>query len=209
MTAIRPTTVSRLTALIVALCVILVVAERSGLAPALTPLTTHLFEWGIVLAAYALLLGAANVLIVHIRRVQAGQPGWVYSLALVIVLATTFLAGMASAGGVTSPLLEWVFAAIIVPGYATLFALLAFFMVGAALALLRFDRTGGGWLLVGVLMMVLAQTPAIRSALPAQFSNGVAWLLDVPVMGGLRGVVLGAGLALTAVALRYLFRRSP
>lgn len=207
MIAIRPTVASRLTATIVALCVGVVVLERSGLAPALSPLTAHLFEWGILLAAFALLLGAVNVVIVHTRRIQAGQPGWTLSLALVIALVTVLFAGMVSAGGLTSPLMEWLFSAIIAPGYAALFALLAFFMAGAAFALLRFDRKGGGWLLLGVLLMTAAQTPAIRSALPPEFSSAVIWLLDAPIMASLRGVLLGAGLALVALALRFLVRR--
>lgn len=207
MIAIRPTAASRWTAVIVVLCVGLVALERSGFVPALTPLTTHLFEWGILLAAFALLLGAVNVVIVHTRRIQAGQPGWTLSLVLVIALVTVLFAGMVSAGGLASPLMDWLFSAIIGPGYAALFALLAFFMAGAAFALLRFDRKGGGWLLLGVLLMSAAQTPAIRSALPAQFSSAVVWLLDTPVMASLRGVLLGAGVALVTLALRFLFRR--
>ena len=207
MLANRPTAASRLTTVIVALCVGAVALERSGLVPALSSLTAHLFEWGILLAAFALLLGAVNVVIVHTRRIQAGQPGWILSLALVIALATTLFAGMVSASGLTSPLMDWFFAAIIAPGYAALFALLVFFMAGAAFALLRFDRKGGGWLLMGVLLMVAAQTPAIRSALPSEFSSVVIWLLDAPIMASLRGVLLGVALALVALALRFLFRR--
>ncbi len=207
MIAVRPTAASRLAAVIVTLCVGIVALERSGLVPALSPLTAHLFEWGVLLAAFALLLGAANVIIVHTRRVQAGRPGWIFSLTLVIAVVTVLFAGMISAGGLTSPLMDWFFAAVIAPGYAALFALLVFFMAGAAFALLRFDRKGGGWLLIGVLLMIAAQTPAIRSALPPEFSTAVVWLLDAPVMASLRGVLLGVGLALTALTLRFLFRR--
>lgn len=207
MTTPRSTVASRITTIIVLGCVAIMALDRLSLLPILRPLTTSLLEWGIILAAFAMLLGAANIVIVHARRILSGEHGWGYSLLLLIALLTVAIAGMVSVGGVTSPLMNWVFDSILAPGYAALFALLVFFMAGAAFALLRFNRSGGTWLLVGVLLMVFAQAPAIRSALPAGFSQFVLWLVQIPVTGAVRGVLLGVALALFAVGLRTVLRR--
>lgn len=207
MTTPRSTVASRITTIIVLGCVAIMALDRLSLLPILRPLTTSLLEWGIILAAFAMLLGAANIVIVHARRILSGEHGWGYSLLLLIALLTVAIAGMVSVGGVTSPLMNWVFDSILAPGYAALFALLVFFMAGAAFALLRFNRSGGAWLLTGVLLMVFAQAPAIRSALPAGFSQFVLWLVEIPVTGALRGVLLGVALALFAIGVRTVLRR--
>jgi hypothetical protein len=181
--------------------------DRLAFLPVLRPITTSLFEWGIILAAFAMLLGAANIVIVHARRILSGERGWGYSLILLIALLTVTIAGMVSVGGVTSPLMNWVFDSILAPGYAALFALLVFFMAGAAFALLRVNRSGGAWLLIGVLLMVFAQAPAIRSALPSGFSQFAVWLVEIPVTGAVRGVLLGVALALFAIGVRSVLRR--
>lgn len=207
MTTPRSTIASRITTIVVLGCVAIMTLDRLSLLPMLRPLTTSLLEWGIILAAFAMLLGAANIVIFHARRILSGEHGWGYSLLLLIALLTVAIAGMVSVGGVTSPLMNWVFDSILAPGYAALFALLVFFMAGAAFALLRFNRSGGTWLLVGVLLMVFAQAPAIRSALPAGFSQFVLWLVEIPVTGALRGVLLGVALALFAIGVRTVLRR--
>lgn len=207
MTISRSTVTSRITAIVVTVCVVLMTLDRLAFLPVLRPITTSLFEWGIILAAFAMLLGAANIVIVHARRILSGERGWGYSLILLIALLTVTIAGMVSVGGVTSPLMNWVFDSILAPGYAALFALLVFFMAGAAFALLRVNRSGGAWLLIGVLLMVFAQAPAIRSALPFGFSQFAVWLVEIPVTGALRGVLLGVALALFAIGVRSVLRR--
>lgn len=198
---------NRLTLAVLLACFALVVADRTGLFPLLRPITTALYSWTIILAAFALLAGLLNVLLVHGRRIQAGQRGWGDSLALIVALAAVLVAGLVNRGGADGPLMQWVFDSIIAPGYAALFALLAFFMAGAAFILLRVRRTGGGWMVAGVLIMLFAQLPATRRALPPAFDAALGWLLAVPVTGALRGVLLGGALALLVLGVRLLAGR--
>lgn len=198
---------NRLTLAILLACFTLIVVDRSGLFPALRPVTAALYTWAIILAAFALLAGLLNVLLVHGRRIQAGQRGWSNSVALIVTLVAVLVAGLVNSGGADGPLMQWVFDSIIAPGYAALFALLAFFMAGAAFILLRVRRTGGGWMVAGVLIMLIAQLPATRPALPAAFDAAVGWLLAVPVTGALRGALLGGALALLVLGVHLLAGR--
>jgi hypothetical protein len=165
---------------------------------------TVVYEWGILLSAFALLLGVANVAWVHVRQIAAGNAGWSQSLLLIVALTVVLATGLFSTTGVRSPLVELLFDAVIAPGQATLFALLAFFMAAAAYRYLRIGRPGGAWLLTGVLLVFAVQMPVANAALPAAFANFVNWVVDVPAMSALRGALLGSAFALVIVAIRYL-----
>jgi hypothetical protein len=164
------------------------------------------YEWGLLLSAFALLLGTINVAWVHVRHVLAGNPGWPQSLLLVVALAVVLVTGLFSTTGVRSPLVELLFDAIIAPGQATLFALLAFFMAAAAYRYLRIGRPGGVWLLAGVLLVFAVQMPIANAVLPSAIANLVNWVVDVPAMSALRGALLGSSFALVIVAIRFLLK---
>jgi hypothetical protein len=172
--------------------------------PLLRPIAIVVYEWGVLLSAFALLLGAINVAWVHVRYILAGNPGWQQSLGLVVMLAVVLVTGLFSITGVRSPLVELIFDAIIAPGQATLFALLAFFMAAAAYRYLRIGRPGGIWLLAGVLLVFAVQMPIAHTLLPISFANLIGWVVDVPAMSALRGALLGSSFALVIVAIRFL-----
>jgi hypothetical protein len=190
--------------LIVVGVLLLLGIDRFVEIPLLRPVATIVYEWGILLSAFALLLGAANVAWVHVRRVVAGDTGWLQSLLLVVSLTVVLATGLFSTTGVRGPLVELLFDAIIAPGQATLFALLAFFMAAAAYRYLRIGRVGGVWLLAGVLLVFAVQMPLTNSAMPLAIGNLVNWVVDVPVMSALRGALLGSSFALVIVAIRFL-----
>jgi hypothetical protein len=170
----------------------------------LRPVARMVYEWGILLSAFALLLGAANVAWVHVRRVVAGDAGWLQSLLLVVALTVVLATGLFSTSGVRSRMVELLFDAIIAPGQATLFALLAFFMAAAAYRYLRIGRVGGVWLLAGALLVFAVQMPLANSAMPPAIGTLVNWVVDVPAMSALRGALLGSAFALVIVAIRFL-----
>ena len=69
MSAHRLSLTSALSLFVVAACFVVILLERAGIAPALRPLTSALYSWTVLLAAFALLLGVANVAWVHVRRI--------------------------------------------------------------------------------------------------------------------------------------------
>jgi hypothetical protein len=184
--------------------VLLLGIDRFVDIPPLRRAAVLIYEWGVLLSAFALLLGVINVMWVHVRHILAGDAGWPLSLVLVITLAVVLVTGLFSTTGVRSPLVELLFDAIIAPGQATLFALLAFFMAAAAYRYLRIGRPGGVWLLVGVLLVFAVQMPVAHALLPIAFANVVGWVADVPAMSALRGALLGSSFALVIIAIRFL-----
>lgn len=184
---------------------LLIVLDRIGLWPSLRGTTTRLYLWGIILAAVAIVLGVLNVGWIHVQRVLTGERYWLHSAALVSALLAVLIGGLLNPAGIHSPLVDWIFQAIIAPGQATLFALLAFFMASAAFLFLRADRPGGGWMLVGALLMLTAQVPVSNVWMPSGIVESVSWALEVPGMATLRGALLGSSIAAIVVGVRFLY----
>ncbi len=204
MFATLPAWSRRLGQTIIIITLVLILADRLGPAGwAILPgVTTQIYAWVLVLGAFSLLLGVAHVAWVHGRRIQRGDAEWTLSLALVAGLLTVFLLGVTSPAGSRSAMLSFVFASVIAPGQGTLYALLAFYMAAAAYRLLRFGPGGGGWMLVGALLVILAQIPLTGQAVFAPLGPLVDWLISTPIMAVLRGVLLGTALAALFGGLR-------
>jgi hypothetical protein len=204
---VQPTT-GRTTVVTVMVCFILIALDRTELVPAIHPLVVVLYRWFVILSAFGLLLGVGHLLQIHLRRVIHGEAEWGLSLLLVATALATLVAGLLQRGGVTGPLVEWIFDAFLAPGAATLYALIIFFLAAAAYRYLRVTTPGGGWILAGVLLMVLLQMPLSSTFLPSAFGEGMAWLLQAPVMATFRGALLGSALALILIGIRYLLGRA-
>ena len=196
--------------LIFVAALLLIGLERFNGFSFLQPITTTLYFWMVILGAVALLLGTINVLWVHLDRIQNGGSEWPHSLALIATLLVVTLAGLFDTAGIEYPLVQWAFDHIITPVQATLFALLAFFMVAAAYRFLRVGRTGGLWILLGVLLIWLAQTPYVNMLMERIFGEQqfITWFVEQPVMAVLRGVIMGSTLALLLIAARLIARQS-
>lgn len=199
-----------LLALLVALgSAAIVLAERTGQSPVLQPVALLLLDWAVALSGVALLVGVLNVLWVHLRRVQRGQAGWGGSLLLVVALAAVAVVGLMGNEGERTPLVEWVYDAVIAPGAGTLIALIAVFLLGAIYYQVRVGKPGAAWVMAGLLIMLVAQTPATRALLAPESRALAAWLFEAPVAAIFRGALLGVALASLVVGVRWLLRRSP
>ncbi|MBX3012866.1 MAG: hypothetical protein KF832_15230 [Caldilineaceae bacterium] len=197
-----------LTTLIGLLCFMLIVLDRTGIVPQLRGLVLMLYEWLLLLASFAMLIGIAHVLLTHLRRILQGQMDWTYSLILVTACSAVLVAGLLQPSGVTSPTIEWIFDTLLAPGQATLYALLFFFLAAAAYQWLRLTQPAGRWMLAGALVVLITQMPASHALLPAAWSAWVGWLLQGPVMATVRGALLGSVLALLFFGMRFLLGRS-
>lgn len=217
--------------LILASCFVLIGLDRAITQTAqssfLRPATLTLYEWAILLSAFGLLAGGLNIVWTHFRRIQLGGTDWVLSLILLIVMTIALTAGLLDRLGTVGSMVEWIFNSVIDPLQATLFALLGLFLATAAYRYLRVGRPGGSWMIAGALAMMLIQMPLGKSVLTffsttdlLILSGEVAadnssiglleqtlhWLIEWPVMGAMRGAILGSSIALLVVAVRFLLR---
>jgi hypothetical protein len=165
----------------------------------LISLRSILLEWALVLAAVALLIGLANLVYVHWRKMMAGG---FYSAVLLFSLVLTL--GVVGWYGPTHPNSLWIFNYIQLPVESSLAAILAVVLIYAAVRLLYKRKDLLSVVFIGtVLVVLLATTPLFGFEVPG-LNELRTWIAQVPAVGGARGILLGVALGILATGLRIL-----
>jgi hypothetical protein len=178
--------------------------EASGLLS----LRLILVDWAVLLAGWALLIGVLNLILVHIRRVQARERGWFYSLITAVAAMFTLVVGSSEGLTGVSPLYtpgtvtQVLFSGIVASSQAALAGLVMFFLVVAAVRLVRNHTSTWSFVFLGAVMLTLVGWLPFQILSPARgFQN---WFTRVPAAAGARGILLGVALGTLAVGLRVL-----
>jgi len=172
----------------------------NGLAQAINGVGYFLVSWAAIITAFALFLGFANVVSVHWSRIRTQKSGAVYSLVLLISLFGTLAFGI---GGPLSANGQFIFNYILQPLEATLFALLALFIATAAFRAFRVRNMETFFFVLFALIVLLGQVPVSIYLWP-EFPVIKDWILNVPTLAGVRGILLGVALGVIATGLRVL-----
>jgi hypothetical protein len=168
--------------------------------PVLDALGSFLLEGAIILAAFALLLGLWNLLLVHERKVRRRERGWPASVVILLSTLGGLAVGLAGWG---SGALDWFYRYVLFPLEASTGALLAFVVVSAAVRLWRLGS------LEGTVMLVVGAIVLAGTLLPQGGALGVLtplreWIVSVPALAAVRGILLGVALGIMATGLRVL-----
>jgi hypothetical protein len=154
-------------------------------------------RWAIIVAAFAMVLGFFNVLIVHLNKILRFKQGWFYSIFLVLTMMIVLLLGLIE--GPQGSLTSQVFQYVLFPLQATIFSLLAFFVASAAYRAFRLRSWESVLLVITGIIVLLGQVP-----LWGALTSFKEWILEVPSMAGARGILLGVALGTVATGLRVL-----
>jgi hypothetical protein len=183
--------------------------------PGIAAVRYVLVEVAIIVGTFALILGFFNLLSVHVTHIVRRHSGWFYSFVLIasMVVAVPLVYGLDTASalargrdlaqqGISGVWMTQLYKYILIPIQATLAALLPFFLAFAAYRALRMRRTWGGVVfLFTAILVLLGQAPLLNLTMLQDVRN---WVMRVPAMAGMRGILLGVALGITATALRVL-----
>jgi hypothetical protein len=170
-------------------------------------------EWAAIVVAFAILLGVLNVLRVHAKRIQDRQ-GTLYSVILLLGFLAVFVPGVMSADtvpeylspyvGPQGSIVDFSFRYVQRPLQATLFSLLAFFAATAAWRTFR-TRSLSTWVMFLACLSVLVGSIWLNVGegwkLAVETRN---WVMNVPVLAGARGILLGIALGTIVAGARLL-----
>lgn len=158
--------------------------------------------WVSLIAGYLLVLGLVNIVRVHLQRVRQRQSGAGYSAVLLVSVFVTLLAGIyGRTQGLQDSVSNWIYRYIYEPLALTLFSLLAFLMISAAIRALRIGTVESSLLVAGALIVLVGQI----ALAPFDSVTGLTqWFQDYPVLGAIRGILIGTALGAIATSLRYL-----
>lgn len=158
-----------------------------------------------LLTGFALLLGLANLLRVHLARVQKQERGWPYSIVLLAGAGATILVGALVGGsGPNSAGMNWIFVNIYQPLGSTFYSLLAFFIAAAAFRALRARTVEMAILTVVALIVILGQAPLFQLDQLSWMAAIKDWIVQYPALAAIRGIAIGASLGIIATSARLL-----
>ncbi len=178
--------------------------------PSIINIRYALLRTGLVLSAVALLVGIINLIVVHLRKIGSDSENSGYSLILVISLVVTLIIGITDMfqtymfGQPNFRVTSWVFNYIHLPIEISLMAVTTISLTYAAATILRKRMDLYSMIFYLVLILVLLGSFSIPPATSPLLAGVRNWLIQVPAMGGARGLLLGIALGTIATGLRIL-----
>jgi hypothetical protein len=172
-------------------------------------LRDYFIRGAVIVAAVALLVGITNLTSVHIHKItKRDRPG--SSVVLLAALFITLLVGLFDiyrtyqSGSQTLMGVNWLFINIQIPIETSLMAVLAISLTYAATRLFSLRMTVFSIIfLVVIILILLGSIPQLTNQIP--FLTEVRnWIIEVPAVGGARGILLGVSLGIIATGLRIL-----
>ncbi len=166
----------------------------------LSVLRDQLVEWAVIIGAFALILAVFNVLQVHGQRIVTSGKGRLYSLVLLVTALLSCIPPLfyGPMDGLTQGMLNYV----ITPLGGALAALVVFTLTLSAVRLLGERRTPASLLFILVVILTLLGTTPLRGF--EWLSDIRSWLIDVPGLAGIRGLLLGVALGTVITGIRVL-----
>ena len=173
-----------------------------------------------IVAVFAFILGAGNLLRVHGNRIYRKGKDWIFSVATVAGFFIMLVAGLFKigqqgwCGAVDRPegLFDVLYRATFAPLQSTMYALLAFFVASASFRAFRAKNREATILLIAAFVVLLGRTPAGDYAtmwLPSWLDffhvpNLANWIMSVPNMAGQRAILIGIALGVASLSLRVI-----
>lgn len=158
--------------------------------------------WAIVIAAFALGLGAANLFRIHLQKVIKKSEGWYNSVLLLVSMFVMAIAGIGwtQQSSVYSYLFDYIF----IPINGTMFALLAFYLASASYRAFRIRTPEATVLLIAAVLVMVGNAP-VGQMIWSGFPGYSRWIMSVFNTAGMRGIIIGASLGAIVTSLRIIF----
>jgi len=161
-------------------------------------------QWAVIVVAFALVLGLANLIRVHLDQIQRKEHDWQYKIitlvAMVVVAAAGFISGIQPGGFFNDRL----YLQMYVPMSSTMYATLAFYIASAAFRAFRV-RSWQAWLLAVTAVIVMLGRVPVGTLIWDDMPKAVDWIMEVPNMVAQRAILIGAALGAVATGLKMVF----
>ncbi len=188
----------------------------------------HVEIWFEILAGFAFILGGANILKVHLKKVSDKVPGWGYSIILLACFIVTLVVGVGKIG--VHPSLDYphigfsgayndpgsafwfAYEYAYRPLTATMFAMLAFYIASAAFRAFRAKNIEAVLLLGTAFIILLGRTFAgvwLTSWMPESLSglkieNMTVYIMQTFNTAGSRAIMIGISLGVASTSLKVI-----
>ena len=181
--------------------------------PPFSGLQNRLSDWVQIIAAFAIWLGALNLMKVSGNSVYRKARGWPYALVVIICFLVITVVGFFLSGGPhfqePGTPFDWIYQNVYNPLSATMFAVLAFYVASAAYRAFRARNLQASLLLLAGFLVMLGRVPIgdrLTTFLPEGFrlSDLADWIMNVPNTAGQRAIMIGIALGTVSTSLRLI-----
>lgn len=178
-------------------------------------------DWLPVIGTFALGLGIWNLMHIHGRNIAKRKPGWSNSMAFYLALISMTILGIAqdyiptTAAGkesIYTLLYNILFVGMLAPLGATMFSIIAFYIVSAAYRAFRIRSWESALMMLAAFLVMLGPVPVaqlLTNGIPMDKWTSIFrlehisfWIMTVPNTAAQRGMGFGIGVGALAMALR-------
>ena len=177
-------------------------------------------DWFGIIAAFAIWLGALNLMEISAIKVMRKKPDYGYAIIIIIsFLIMVFFGFYEGFKGLFAEVqysyrdagtgFNWMYLYVYSALSATMFALLAFFVASASYRAFRARNLEATLLLVAAFFVMLGRVPVgdlLTGWLPSGYmmSDWANWIMSVPNTAGQRAIMIGIALGLVSTSLRII-----
>jgi hypothetical protein len=172
----------------------------------------HFFEDAVIIVvAFAIVLGAANLLQFNGEIIVRRGKDWPYKAVLLLSMFAMIGIGLVEGEHYLDPetKFSWMYNTFYASMQATMFALLAFYIASAAFRAFRIRNLEAGLLAAAAFIVMLGRVP-IGEVLTGWLPHGLRlgalqdWIMEVPQNAGKRAILIGAALGVMATGIRLI-----
>jgi len=171
-------------------------------------------DWFGILQAFAIWLGALNLLRVSLERSVAkkSHDRW-YGIVVILAFLLITITGLFFSGGrgfqLAGTRFDYLYVNIYTPLSSTMFAILAFFVASASYRAFRARSWEATLLLLAAFLVMLGRVP-VGDTLTGFFPDGyrlsdvASWIMTYPQVAGQRAIMIGIALGVASASLRLI-----
>ncbi len=173
-------------------------------------------KWVNIIAAFAFLLGLLSLFYSHYHKIKKKADGWGYSLFVYIGFLAMIIPAIVSEGqqldGPNLTSLGWAFRFIYNTLAATMFSVLAFYIVSTAFRSFRIKSMQAFVLFLAAMVLIMGRVPLgdllwskILGWTGMSLADLVEWIMHVPAVAARRGIMIGIAIGAAVISLKIIF----
>jgi len=168
-------------------------------------------DWFSIVAAFAIWLGALNLLKISFVKVLKKKEDWFFAAVIIASFLLITVIGFAEGQEFRDPgtRFDWLYNFVYTPLSATMFAILAFFVASASYRAFRARNLEATLLLLAAFFVMLGRVPIgdmLTEFMPEGYrlSSLAGWIMEFPQTAGQRAIMIGIALGLVSTSLRII-----
>jgi hypothetical protein len=173
-------------------------------------------DWFGIIQAFAIWLGALNLMKLSMLKVSRRKAGWGYALVTIIAFSAIMITGLFFSDGAKfqepGTNFMYLYDNVYDPLSSSMFAILAFFVASASYRAFRARNKEATMLLLAAFFVMLGRVPVgdfiTREWLSLPnwlwLSNWADWVMNIPNTAGQRAIMIGSALGIMSTSLRII-----